>query len=138
MCLPTMSATTFHPETRNVVWAAGRGAFLAFVLFFGSTNAFAAGNHRHEGAKVAPGAPNAQARRGKLDKELTHRATRGGTSKVIVTLQDGAKLPPEFARYTRAHGRLNLINGQVMEVPNNVLRRFAGNPSVVKISLRRP
>jgi len=121
------------------VWEFKRTAFLAAALCLGlSTSAFAAGSHGRPASKAAPGAPNSSARRGKLDHELTQRSTRGGTSKVIVTLQPGATLPPEFARYTRAHGRLRLINGQVLEVPNSVLRRFAAHPSVFKIDFDRP
>src|ERR1043165_5473689 len=132
-----MSATASPRESRKVVWAA-RPAVFALALLMGSSNAFAAGLHNRPAAKLAPGAPNTQARRGKLDRELTNRSARGGTSKVIVTLQPGAALPAEFAQYAKPHGRLNLINGQVLEVPNNVLKRFAAHPSVFKIDFDRP
>src|SRR5579862_4405025 len=133
-----MSAIAIFSENRKVVWATRGTLVLMFALMLGSTSAFAAGVHRRAGAKLAPGTPNALARRGTLDKELTLRATRGGTSKVIVTLKDGATLPAEFARYAKANGRLYLINGQVLELPNNVLRRFAQHPSVFKIDFDRP
>ena len=127
------------PETRHkAVWMARRGASLLFALLLGSTSALAAGSHRGGIPTVAPGAPNSQAHRGKLDKELTRRSTKGGTSKVIVTLQPGAKLPPEFAVYAKRNGRLNVINGHVLQVPNNVLKRFAQHPSVFKIDFDRP
>ena len=133
-----MSATSLSRESRKVVWTSRPAAVFIFALLMGSTSAFAAGNHRRPAATVAPGAPNTQANRGKLDRELSKRSAAGGTSKVIVTLQPGATVPPEFARYTKANGRLNIINGQVMEVPNSILKRLAAHPNVFKIDVDRP
>src|SRR5438045_4183889 len=116
-----MNPAPMSSERRKAVWATRLAAGLALTFLFG-TSAFAEGPHRRPASKLRPGAANSQAYRGKLDKELTHRATRGGTTKVIVTLKDGATLPAEFARYAKAHGRLNLINGHVLNVPNNVLK----------------
>src|SRR5436190_2675216 len=134
-----MSPSFVRRIRRKAVWEFAHTALLAAALCLGlSTSAFAAGSHSRPASKVAPGAPNSNARRGKLDRELTQRSTRGGTSKIIVTLQPGVTLPPEFARYAKAHGRLRLINGQVLEVPNSVLKRFAAHPSVFKLDFDRP
>jgi serine protease AprX len=58
-----------------------------------------------------------------------------------VTLAPGAKLPAEFKRYMRRNGdteKLDLINGQVLEVPNGLLKSMAANPSVFKLQYDRP
>jgi serine protease AprX len=77
-------------------------------------------------------------RRSKLDRELTRRKDErpSDTTRVIVRLAQGAKLPPEFRRYARR--RLNVINGEVADVPNWLLERFAQYPEVLLIDHDRP
>jgi serine protease AprX len=76
----------------------------------------------------------------KLDAELTRRTQRNPreTTSVIVTLVPGAQLPPEFKRFARAKGRLGIINGQVLDLPNNVLRQLEARPEIFRIHYDRP
>jgi len=104
-------------------------------------NAMAESGHAHQGDAARPDSPNAQARRGKLDHELTSRAGRkpSGWSRVIVTLQPGADLPPELKQLvTKSHRKLGIINGQVLTVPNRALTYFASHPAVARVDVDRP
>jgi serine protease AprX len=56
---------------------------------------------------------------------------------VIVTLLPGAQLPAEFKRFAR-DGKLGLINGQVLDLPNNVLKQLASHPKVFRVHYDRP
>jgi subtilisin family serine protease len=81
-----------------------------------------------------------QVARSKLDAELTRRSNRrasGGTTRVIVTLQPGAPVPSELQPFVRGR-RFNIINGQVADLPNDQLNRFAAYPSVFSIHYDRP
>ena len=78
------------------------------------------------------------------------------TTRVIVTLAPGAKLPAEFKKFMSRvrdgknanvlssllggpdDNKLDLINGQVLELPNSVLRMLAAHPSVFKLQYDRP
>src|SRR5579872_6289143 len=133
MTLPE-ACTAFR---RKAVWGPKRtlGIAAAFVLSIGfAPGAQAAGHvqpkprHAHAGPKAKAGKPNSLVKKYKLDGELTKRS--GGknttaTTRVIVELVKGATLPPEFARYARKNGRLNIINGQVVDLPNGVLKQMA-------------
>ena len=59
------------------------------------------------------------------------------TVSVIVTLVPGAKLPPEFKKWARAD-KLDIINGQVLDLPENVLKQLAKYPDVFRIHDNRP
>ena len=76
----------------------------------------------------------------KLDDAVTRRSSDNSsrTSSVIVTLVPGAVLPPEFKKFARAGGKLDIISGQVMDLPNNVLRKLAAHPDVFQIHDNRP
>ncbi|MGE3179904.1 MAG: S8 family serine peptidase, partial [Vicinamibacterales bacterium] len=97
-------------------------------------------SHRAEGERQRPGRPNARVRGYKLDEELSRRSRLGNTrtTRVIVTLVPGAELPPQFRRFARANGKLNIINGQVMDLPNNVLRRLEAHPGIFRVHYDRP
>jgi serine protease AprX len=100
--------------------------------------------HNREGAKKSAGAPSSRVKNYKVDAELTRRSDdrdKNTTTRVIATLAPGAKLPAEFKRYTRSNGnteKLDLINGQVLEVPNGLLKAMAANPSFSKLQYDRP
>jgi serine protease AprX len=103
-------------------------------------NFAAAKTHSHEAARKTAGVPGSVARPYKLDAELSRRATdhRGATlTRVIVTLVPGATLPPAFTRYAR-NGPLDLINGQVLDLPNSLLQTMAAHPSVFRVHFDRP
>ena len=68
-------------------------------------------------------------------------------TRVIVTLVPGAKLPQEFKRFLHnANSRnnnednspLDLINGQVLDLPHGVLKSMAAHPSVFRVHYDRP
>jgi serine protease AprX len=76
---------------------------------------------------------------GKLGKELQERATRAGWSRVIVTLNGSADVQAEVVRLGGNVGRrLSLINGQVVELPNGLLKQLADHPAVARIDEDRP
>ena len=79
-------------------------------------------------------------RASKLDAELAQRNQRSSreVTSVIVTLVPGAELPPEFKRFARAKGKLSIINGQVLDLPNQVLRQLEAHPDVFRIHHDRP
>ena len=103
-------------------------------------NFAAAKTHSHEGARKTAGAPSASVKAYKLDNELSQRANdRNGahTTRVIVTLLPGAELPKEFKKFARG-GKLDLINGQVLDLPHGVLKQMAAHPSVFRVHYDRP
>src|SRR5262249_18010483 len=73
-----------------------------------------------------PGAPGGFVKNYKLDDVLEDHANHGNgqlTTRVIVQLNPGATLPPEFRKYA-LNRNLDLVNGEVLEVPNSVLKRL--------------
>ncbi len=106
------------------------------ALMFGASTASAAGRqHGREGHKATPGVPGRSVKNYKLDDEVTRRASRGNpqaTSSVIVTLVPGATMPPEFKKFARSLN-LGIINGTVLDLPNNVLRKLEAHPNVFRV-----
>ena len=75
----------------------------------------------------------------KLDKILKSRAGKSGTSRVIITLQSGADPSSDVRKLGGRLGRkLGLINGQVVELPNAVLRKLADLSFVESVHYDRP
>src|SRR5438093_9037641 len=111
------------------------------VCLLGLTSGvFAADNTAHPAAKAKPGVPGRNAVHTKLDRELTFRADHknpNATTSVIVTLRAGGKLPAEFKRYARS-GKLNLINGHVIDLPNRLLKQLSAHPDVFDVHYNRP
>ena len=86
------------------------------------------------------GAPGAFVKNYKLDDTLTDRAEHGNprlTTRVIVALQPGASLPGEFKKYA-LNNRLDLINGEVLDLPNGMLKQVANHPNVFRVHYDRP
>jgi serine protease AprX len=138
-----MNLSSSIPVVRKkAVWGPKRTlAAVAFALIGFAPNAMAAGHHAGTAPKAKAGQANSQARRGKLDHELTKRSSANltGSSRVIITLQPGAALPPELKRLaTKNHGRLGIINGHVLTLSNRLLKQFASHPAVSQIDLDRP
>ena len=127
---------------RKAVWGPKGPGWIALLLLVAfATGAQAQGRHARRGPGLRGGAPNAYAQRAKLDHELTKRVGRRptGSSRVIISLQPGATLPPEFQRLlTKRHGYLGIINGHVVTVSNSLLQRLAAHPAVFQIDLDRP
>ena len=104
-------------------------------------NAAAEGRqHAHQGRKAEAGRPNSHVKAYKLDNELTFRAAnrQSRTTRVIVELQPGAALPRSLAAYAKRNGKLGIINGHVVDLPNRLLNQMAANPSVFRIHYDRP
>jgi serine protease AprX len=79
------------------------------------------------------------AKRDKLDPTLAARNGKGGTSRVIITLKPGADATGEVKKLGGRFGRrLSLINGDVVELPNAVLRKLADHPAIERIDWDRP
>ena len=75
----------------------------------------------------------------KIDQALTERATRAGWSRVIVTLKPGADATAEILKLGGRLGRrLDVINGQVIELPNGQLKKLAAHPAVERLDHDRP
>ena len=134
----------FGSTAGKAVWGPRRRIWLALALLLVFTTGAVAATRpvgRPNATKASPNAPNAQARRGKLDHELDRRSAGlpFETTKVIVTLQPGAQLPGELKKLAvTTHGQLNAINGQVLTVPNGVLKKFAAHPAVLSVDFDRP
>src|SRR5262245_7943416 len=129
------------PTRRKAVWGPKRTMAVVAALVFGlSSSAFAAGHHRLAAGTSAAGRPNSQVHDYKVDGELTRRsaAPANNKSKVIVELLPGQQLPPEFKQYAKRNGRLGIINGQVLELPDRLIRKMAQHPSVFRLHYDRP
>jgi serine protease AprX len=140
MRFPTFNDT----HRRKAVWGPKRTLAVAAILVCGlATNALAAGPHSHRARKARPGQPNAAAvsRHQKLDKELSFRADHRAalsTTKVIVTLKPGAQLPAEFRGFAKLNGKLGIINGQALNLPNGMLKRLSKHANIFDVHFDRP
>ena len=76
----------------------------------------------------------------KLDRKLNDRAAKGGsgTSRVIIQLKPGWDASNDFKKYGKLGKKLGLINGQVLELPNGLLKYIADWPAVESIHWDRP
>ena len=136
-----------HPTDRyslsrhKAVWGLKRTVSAILVaLTCMAPNVAAAKTHSHEAARKKAGAPSQSVKQYKLDDELSQRSQdRNGSNKtrVIVTLVPGAQLPSEFKRFAR-NTKLDLINGQVLDLPHGVLKSLAAHPSVFRVHYDRP
>ena len=151
------------PLRRKAVWGPKRGlAALLLIFSWLAPNTAVANQHNQQTQKKHAGAPGSAAKHYKVDSELERRGNdpreQAGTTRVIVTFAPGAALPKEFKRYVSRignnrssllnvnvnannnddDGKLNLINGQVLELPNNVIKKLAANPSVFRLHYDRP
>jgi serine protease AprX len=129
------------PVRRKAVWGPKRTVSALFVALALLVPNFAvAKTHSHEAKHKNPGVPSSLAKSYKLDDELSRRSKdRNGSNvtRVIVTLVPGAQLPQEFKKYAR-NGKLDLINGQVLDLPHGVLAKMAAHPAVFRLHYDRP
>jgi serine protease AprX len=129
---------------RKAVWGPKRVISLGLILLAIAPSAAAEGRHQRSGDRKRDGAPSSRVKNYRIDDELVARSgdrNQNRMTRVIVTLTAGAKLPAEFKRYLRRVGdgdTLDLINGQVLDVPNGLLKQMAANPSVFKLQYDRP
>src|SRR5262245_30283982 len=137
-----MNPSCQHQSRRKAVWGPKRTLLAALVVVMGITpEAYASGAHGRQVKNVGAGAPNSFAKNYKMDDEVTRRsmgpANGLGKTRVIVTLVPGAQLPNEFKKYSK-NRQLDLINGQVLELPNGVLKQLASHPSIFRVHYDRP
>jgi len=94
--------------------------------------------HQTQPPHVRPGHAGSFVKNYKLDDEVTRRA--GGnplhTSRVIVELVPGAAIPPQFKAFVRGD-KIDIINGQVLELPNAGLAQLAAHPAVFRVHADR-
>jgi len=132
---------TARTPRRKAIWGPKRTLAATALAWVGLTgHGFAASAQHPSASKATPGAPTSRVKNYKLDDDVTARAARGNpleTSSVIVTLVPGADLPTQFKQYARG-ARLGIINGQVLEVPNGVLKHLAAHPEIFRVHDNRP
>src|SRR5262245_30644699 len=112
---------------RKAVWGPKRTAFALLFLALGfSSSAIAQDQGNSDASSSAStarsGRPHSRVTRYKLDAEMQRRRNTNPSerSSVIVTLVPGTQLPPQFKRFAR-RGNLNIINGQVLDLPNGLI-----------------
>jgi serine protease AprX len=138
-----MTNVWIRQTRRKAVWGPKRTLAALAVLCvtgLGVSSADAKPNHTSQPAKKTAGAPGGLVKNYKLDGELSDRSDRGNqalTTRVIVTLNPGAKLPGEFKKYA-LNRSLSLINGEVLDLPNGVLKQLAKHPDVFRVHYDRP
>src|SRR5215471_11340307 len=127
---------------RKAVWGLkpALATFVAVTITLTGATAFAKGPHS-PGHAGHPSNPNHFVDQNyKLDQELTRRSKNGSAthfSTVIVELKPGAQIPKDFQRFVRAFN-LQLINGAVLELPDNLLKKLANYPDVFRVHDDRP
>ena len=127
---------------RKAVWGPKRtvGALCLLLVAGLAASPADAKTHSRQAPKKQAGAPGAFVKNYKIDDALTDVADHANpnlTTRVIVTLVPGATLPNEFKKYTR-NTKLDLINGEVLDLPNGVLRKLAAHPNVFRLHFDRP
>jgi serine protease AprX len=136
-----MNLVFVNQTRRKAVWGPKRTLGLALaVLFSVATPAFA-DKHPHYGKKARAGAPNHFARNYRMDDEVERRSRESplglGKTQVIITLEPGAEIPKEFQQFSK-NRRLDLIGGEVLEVPNGLLKRLSDASHVLHVHYDRP
>src|SRR3954470_14563829 len=143
LLMSAMKNVWIRQTRRKAVWGPKRtlGALLVFcVTGLVVSPADAKSHHQSQAPKKTAGAPGAFVKNYKLDDVLTERSDRGNsalTTRVIVTLNPGAKLPGEFKKYA-LNRSLSLINGEVLDLPNGALKQLAKHPDVFRVHYDRP
>jgi serine protease AprX len=76
----------------------------------------------------------------KLDDQVLRlkAANPRGMSSVIATTVAGTPLPARFAQFARSGGRLRLIDGHVLDLPNAVLAELEAHPDIFRVHNNRP
>jgi serine protease AprX len=139
---------------RKAVWGPKRIVWPLLLVLLGiAPYVSASGQHVRPGPAKKSGMPGAHVKNYQLDDALETLSTdRNGsvnTSRVIVELKPGAQLPNEFKNYARRFAvggsnsggfdhNLDLINGLVLELPNNLLKKLASKGEVFRVHLDRP
>ncbi|MCC7417898.1 MAG: S8 family peptidase [Acidobacteria bacterium] len=123
---------------RKAVWGLRPIGTALLLLALGISGAVDAAPRRAGRARA--GVPGAPAKAYKLDRALARRAREANpvlTTRVIVTLMPGAQVPARFRRFARG-GRLDVIAGQVLDLPNGLLKKLEAEPDIFRIHYDRP
>ena len=108
-------------------------ALTALVCLFGLTATVDAQPGKPAKPKVVRESDRKPTDHPKLDRKLNDRADRGAAAKsrVIVTLNPGYDLGDVVERLGGKRGRkLNIIGGELIELPNNALRGLANHKAI--------
>ncbi len=140
-----MNLVFCHQTRRKAVWGPKRAVLAALAaLAVASVPAAAKGVNKHARPNRW-GGPNRFVRDYKMDRELEARARdaerRRGleTTKVIVELDPrAADASREILKLGKFRYKLDLIDGQVIEVPNTQLKKLASLPGVLRVHYDRP
>ena len=119
------------------------GLAVMLVSALGGAADVAADSSKSGGAGKKNGFSRSRVREGdhsRLDRKLNDRdrQVKGGTSRVIIQLKPGFKASDVTGLGGKLGRRLGLIDGQVAELPNRILRKLADNPAVARIVWDRP
>src|SRR5262245_14328023 len=139
---------------RKAVWGPRRIVWPLLILLLGIAPQIASADGRHIPHRPIkkPGHLGKFVRNYHLDDALEELSRdRNGsvnTSRVIVELKPGHELPREFKYYVRRFAvgdssdgtdhNLDLINGVLLELPNNLLKKLASKGEVFRVHLDRP
>jgi hypothetical protein len=126
---------------RKAVWGPKRTLAASFVLMMAfAATTFAAGGREHARAGSGPRrTSNSQVGATRSIRALKRSSGNGyAKTRVIVELQPGADVPPAFRRYMRHNGKLGIINGQVLELPNRLIASMSQHPDVFRLHFDRP
>src|SRR5580765_1705796 len=134
-----MNLVFVNQTRRKAVWGPKRTLAIALAVLFSAASPAFAGKHPHYGKKAKAGVPNHFAKKYKMDDEVERRSKGSpqGKTPVIITLEPGAEIPKPFQQYS-LHKKLDLINGEVLEVPNGLLKRLSEAPHVHQVHYDRP
>jgi serine protease AprX len=140
-----MNLVFCNQTRRKAVWGPKRTVLAALAaLVVASPPAAAKGVTKHAHASRW-GGPNRFVHAYKMDRELENRARdaekRRGleTTRVIVELDPKyVDAPQEVLKFGRLRLKLGVINGQVIEVPNTMLKKLAAAPGVLRLHYDRP
>src|SRR5262245_4768256 len=129
-------STSAQTHRNKAVWGPKRiaSALLVTLACWAPSTTFAKPHYR-EGVRKASGVRSARVKDYRVDDELTRRSNdryrSNATSRVIVTLVPGGKLPTNVSRYLRRVGTvetLDLINAMVLDLPNGLVKQLAASP----------
>jgi len=137
-----MTRSSVDQIKRKAVWGARLtvASLCVGLLLTSSSTAFAAGRHARKAAVARAGRPNSLAKGYKLDAELTKRSRGNGvaTTRVIVELQPGVQVPTAYRQFMRRNGKLGIINGQVLDLPNRLITQMSQHPNIFRLHFDRP
>jgi serine protease AprX len=131
----------------KAVWGPKRTAAIGvgLLLLALAPQVAAEGAHSRSAERKQSGVRSARVKEYRVDDELSRRSNDrnkgNATTRVIVTLAPGAKLPADVKRYLRRVGTvetLDLLNAQVLDLPNGLVKQLANSPAVVRLQYDRP